>query len=119
MRSPQEILECYEKATKDAPIILAADEAENFSKAMKILGAKYAVGNKKCRIEVIKDIEPYRNTLDGKPIGSRREHREFLKRNGCVEVGNDFNNTKSPKEVRGDFNVRPELSRAVHQVLNK
>jgi len=68
---------------------------------------------------MISDIEPYRNTIDGKPIGGRRQHREFLKQHGCVEVGNDFNSAKSSKEIRGDFNVRPELSRAVHQVLNK
>lgn len=45
-------------------------------------------------IQIIKDIDPYKTVaadVNGKPakIGSRREHREFLKRNNYVEVGND------------------------------
>lgn len=44
--------------------------------------------------QIIKDIDSYKTVAadaNGKPakIGSRREHREFLKRNNYVEVGND------------------------------
>lgn len=46
---------------------------------------------------VISDIEPYRAVASdiacgGKRpvIGGRRQHREFLRRNEYVEVGNDF-----------------------------
>lgn len=44
--------------------------------------------------QIIKDIDPYKTVaadVNGRPakIGSRREHREFLKRNNYVEVGND------------------------------
>lgn len=45
---------------------------------------------------IIRDIEPYRTAAsdigaDGKRvvIGSRSRHREFLQRNGYVEVGNE------------------------------
>lgn len=38
---------------------------------------------------VIRDIEPYQNMIDGKTISSRSEHRAFLRRNNCVEVGNE------------------------------
>lgn len=44
---------------------------------------------------VISDIEPYRPTAADKHsgqrpvIGGRRQHREFLRRNGYVEVGNE------------------------------
>lgn len=48
-------------------------------------------------IQVISDIEPYRTAAadvakGGKRvvIGSRSEHRDFLRRNGYTEVGNDF-----------------------------
>jgi hypothetical protein len=47
-------------------------------------------------VTIIRDIEPYRTAAsdigaDGKRvvIGSRSRHREFLSRNGYVEVGNE------------------------------
>jgi len=50
-------------------------------------------------------------------IEGRVAHREFLKRNGYVEVGNDMPKPKT--EVRGDFNLRKELTEATKQVLAK
>jgi hypothetical protein len=51
---------------------------------------------------IISDIEPYRAVAsdiacDGKRplIGGRRQHREFLSRNGYVEVGNERNGFRS------------------------
>lgn len=48
-------------------------------------------------INVIRDIEPYRAMSadvgkGGKRpiIGSRSEHRDFLRRNGYTEIGNDY-----------------------------
>jgi len=41
-------------------------------------------------VTVIKDIEPYQNiAIDKGVIGSRRAHREMLKRHDLVEVGNE------------------------------
>jgi hypothetical protein len=47
-------------------------------------------------MQIIRDIEPYRTAAsdiacDGKRpvISGRRQHREFLRRNGYVEVGNE------------------------------
>ena len=34
---------------------------------------------------VISDIPEYRSPIDGRPITSRSQRREDLKRNGCVE----------------------------------
>jgi hypothetical protein len=53
-------------------------------------------------------------------INSRSAHRDFLKRNGYIEVGNEplgFNRKKD--EVRGDFNVRGELTQATREVMRK
>lgn len=50
---------------------------------------------------------------------NRREWAEHLKRNDCVEIGNDYNNAKPPTEIKGDFNCRKELSQATHQVMEK
>ena len=46
--------------------------------------------------QIISDIAPYRTAATdiatGKRavIGGRRQHREFLRRNGYVEIGNDY-----------------------------
>lgn len=63
--------------------------------------------------QIIKDIEPYQavgvDIATGKPphIGSRSEHREFLKRNGYIEIGNEKPKAKnldyadiSPREIK-------------------
>ena len=60
---------------------------------------------------IISDIEPYRAIASdiacgGKRpiIGGRRQHREFLRRNGYVEVGNETprapSNAPLPREQR-------------------
>ena len=38
---------------------------------------------------VIPDIKPYTSMADGSRITSRSAHREMLRRNNCVEVGNE------------------------------
>ena len=63
--------------------------------------------------QIIRDIDPYQavavDVATGKPprIGSRSEHREFLKRNGYVELGNERIKPKSveyndisPREIK-------------------
>lgn len=72
--------------------------------------------------QIIKDIDPYRTVAadqkTGKRIGigSRREHREFLKRNDLVEVGNDIPRPQQ-REVRGDFSgVGRDIKTAIDQL---
>lgn len=68
------------------------------------------------------DIQPYKamtGDVAGKYITSRREHREFLKRNGLVEVGNE-----PIKPIRNDFRpkkgeVAKELKKVIPQVLRR
>lgn len=38
---------------------------------------------------IIRDIEPYKNMIDGKMITSRSQHRDLLRAHNCVEVGNE------------------------------
>jgi len=40
-------------------------------------------------LQVMGDIQPYKNTIDGKVIGGRKQHRDFLRAHGMVEVGNE------------------------------
>lgn len=57
---------------------------------------------------IISDIEPYRAVAsdvacDGlRPvIGGRRQHREFLSRNGYVEVGNEYQQPRGESASEG------------------
>lgn len=54
-------------------------------------------------------------------ITSRSSHREFLQRNGYVEVGNETvgSRNRKPGEVRGDFNLRGDLTSATREVMGK
>ena len=65
------------------------------------------------------DIEPYRavavDVATGKPpvIGSRAEHREYLKRNGYVELGND---KPRPKAAPRTTTAAADVKQAIDQV---
>jgi hypothetical protein len=73
---------------------------------------------------VAPDIGPYQavaiDVATGKPpvINSRSAHRDFLKRNGYTEVGNERVGRQAG-EVRGDFNLRKELTQATREVLGR
>lgn len=77
-----------------------------------------------CAPMVQADIQPYQamgiDVATGKApiISSRSEHRDYLRRNGYVEVGNEMPKSK-PRSIEGDFDVRKELTKAVHEVLPK
>lgn len=71
---------------------------------------------------VTPDIKPYQamgGDKAGQYITSRKEHREFLKRNNFVEIGNE-----PIKPIKNNFRpapgaVREELRKVVPQVLQK
>lgn len=71
---------------------------------------------------VTPDIAPYiavGGDMAGKPITSRREHREFLKRNRFTEVGNE-----PIRPIKNDFRpdrreLRNDIARASAEVLPK
>lgn len=70
-----------------------------------------------CAPMVIADIPAYQSTVTGEMIEGRRQHREHLKTHDLVEIGNEKIGNK-PREVRGGFDLRDDLGRAVHKVLN-
>lgn len=58
--------------------------------------------------------------IEGKAYHNRREWNDHLKRHGVREIGNDFNNAhEKPRELKGDYNVRPALAEAIKEVLTK
>lgn len=48
---------------------------------------------------VMPDIQPYKSMADGSIIKSRSEHREHLKRHGCIEIGNEVEHLMKPKPI--------------------
>ena len=68
------------------------------------------------------DISPYiavAGDMAGKPITSRKQHREFLKRNRFTEVGNE-----PIRPIKNDFTPRrgevaEELKRVIPQVMQR
>lgn len=78
---------------------------------------------KVCAPFVMGDQAPYQavavdvKTGTAPRIDGRAQHREFLRRNGYHEVGNDIPKTRT--EVTGDFNVRRELVEATRAVLSQ
>lgn len=70
-------------------------------------------------LQIIKDIDPYRTVAADKAtgkrvnIGSRREHREFLRRNAYIEIGNEI-----PKMTRPEPKLcsKADIKAAIEQV---
>lgn len=125
MRSVQELLKAYEEASLESPLILAMDESDNFQKAMKMLGESYDKSNSQNKITVwdrgisFKD-DAIISPADGRAYSTRHSWDEMLKYNGCIQIGNDFNNaTEKKREVQGNFDCREELTRVTHQVAEK
>jgi len=72
-------------------------------------------------LQLIKDIEPYMSVaadVNGKAplIRSRREHKEFLKRNGYIEIGNERQTPRSFDTSAHQGDVRRDLKQALHMV---
>ena len=73
-------------------------------------------------LQIIRDIDPYQAVAEDKAtgkrphIGSRREHREFLKRNGYHERGND---PIRPRQAEyADVNPR-ELKQTIDRITGR
>ena len=73
-------------------------------------------------MQIIKDIEPYKaiasDIATGKPpvIEGRRQHREFMRRNNYVEIGNE---KQAPRKPEIDTVSRAEIRHVMQQVLGR
>lgn len=127
MRSPEELLIAYDAASKENPLIIASDECDNFTKAMKFICARE--DRRMCKKDfnltlMDRDVllkDGILSPLDMKTaFHNRRDWADHLKRHDCVEVGNDLNNsTLKKREIKGDFDCRAELAQATHQIADK
>ena len=69
---------------------------------------------------VLPDIEGHISMADGTWVSSRSKHRENLKRNNCVEVGNDVPMEHKPIEIsRKDQEARKrQIAEIAYSKLN-
>lgn len=118
IRTPSQLLDSWELATKENPLVIKDGEYDNFIKAMKISQASSDQKISPNKISIVdKDVllkDGVKSTVDGKKYSNRREWNEHLKRNHCVEIGNDYNN-HTPAPPAGDHNVRSDLINAMKQ----
>ncbi len=68
-------------------------------------------GEDRIGLQIMKDIDPYKNVIDGKVIGGRKQHKDFLKARGLVEIGNE-KVTQKPYEPQG---IAQDIVRAWHE----
>jgi len=69
-----------------------------------------------CMPMIISDNVEYKSTITGEMITSRSQHREHLRRHGCVEVGTDKPKAKPSKEMRAaelKKSLRKDLKEAI------
>jgi len=50
---------------------------------------------------IMNDIQPYKSQVTGEVVGSRSQHRELLRRNNLVEIGNETIKPKTMPDVAG------------------
>ena len=65
----------------------------------------------KSGLHVIPDIEPYQ-AVTGDVIDGRRQHREFLRRNGYIEVGNERIERKRTPMPSAENAIREAMAKA-------
>ena len=68
-----------------------------------------------CMPYVMSDIPEYKNMVDGGIIGSRSEHREFLRKNGLVEIGNEGLEVKARK-THAKHEVAKDIKETIDQL---
>ena len=68
---------------------------------------------------IMPDIKPYKSMIDGREITSRSKHREHLRANDCVEIGNDSSLSRPPKPIQSPPGLKEKIIEAVRQVKQR
>lgn len=63
---------------------------------------------------IMPDIKPYRSMADGTIVEGRRQHREMLQRNNCIEIGNE---KQTPKPVAPPKGLKETLIQVASEKL--
>ena len=79
--------------------------------------SSYQPAPRKTDWRVMPDIKPYRSMIDGSMVNSRSRHREMLRDNGCVEIGNDSSLHGKPKPLKSPPGLKEALIRSAEICL--
>jgi hypothetical protein len=63
---------------------------------------------------IMGDLQPYKSMIDGRMIEGRKQHREMLKSNNCIEIGNE---RQTPKPVQPPPGLKETLIRVANEKL--
>ena len=66
--------------------------------------------------QIMPDIKPYQSMIDGREITSRSRHREHLRANGCIEVGNETKHLMNPTAGTGALKPPPGLKQQIAEI---
>lgn len=61
---------------------------------------------------------PVQSPVDGKHYTNSTEWKNHLKRNNCVEMGNDAPR-EAPREIRGDFACKEQVAEAMKRLRDR
>lgn len=67
------------------------------------------------KLQVIKDIDPFIDPIEGKVIGGNRQKREFMKRHGVIDIGDE--RIQQRKTLRPA--VGPDIKRAIEELQRR
>lgn len=87
--------------------------------SMVEVGQDYVPESRSTSYQVMPDIQPYKSMIDGSHITSRSHHREHLRQNGCVEVGNDSSLYKKPQPLKSPPGLKQALIAAADKCLKR
>lgn len=69
---------------------------------------------------IMGDIKPYKSMIDGSMITSRSQHRNHLKDNGCIEVGNEkMENKPAPIKSKAREILYAQLANMTNKQADK
>ena len=68
--------------------------------------------------QITTDIQPYRSMITGERIAGRSQHREHLRRHGCIEIGNEMPKSKAAKPI-SQASRREQLSKQLGDMSDR
>jgi len=81
------------------------------------VGEGYVPEPRRTDWRVMPDIQPYRSMADGSLVTSRSVHREMLRRNNCIEIGNDSSLHKPRQPLQSPPGLKETLIRVANEKL--
>ncbi len=86
----------------------AAREVEDAAKAVR-------QANRGQGMQIIRDIDPFIEPIHGKVIGGNAQKREFMKKEGVIDCGNERPKTRPQKRDP----VGPDIKKAIEQLESR